>query len=54
MSTSGQPKDYSDLVADLISRARVDGTQTINDTNAKKLINSALQDMALGDRKSVV
>lgn len=49
MSTSGQPKDFSDLVADLLSRARVDSTQTLNDTNGKKLINSALQDMALGN-----
>lgn len=49
MSTTSQPKTFSDLVADLVSRARVDASQTVNPIYAKKLINSALADMALGN-----
>ncbi|MGE0372986.1 MAG: hypothetical protein AB7Q01_14045, partial [Gammaproteobacteria bacterium] len=49
MSTSTQPTTFADLYADLMSRARVDANQTINATNAKKLINTALFDMHLGN-----
>lgn len=44
-----QPKTFAELYGDLLSRARVDSTQTINATNAKKLINTALFDMHLGN-----
>lgn len=49
MSTSTQPTTFADLYADLMSRARVDANQTINATNAKKLINTGLFDMHLGN-----
>ena len=49
MSTTTQPTTFSDLYADLMSRARVDANQTINTTNAKKLINTGLFDMHLGN-----
>lgn len=49
MSTSTQPQTFSDLYAALMSRARVDSNQTINATNAKQLINTALFDMHLGN-----
>ena len=49
MSTTTQPTTFSDLYSDLMSRARVDANQTINATNAKKLINTGLFDMHLGN-----
>lgn len=36
MSTTTQPTSFSDLIGDLMSRARVDSNQTINATVAKR------------------
>lgn len=49
MSSVTQPATFSDLYNDLMSRARVDANQSINSQSAKKLINTALFDMHLGN-----
>lgn len=49
MSTTTQPMTFSDLISDLMSRARVDSNQTINATVARRFINTALYDMHLGN-----
>lgn len=49
MSNTTQPADFSDLWNSLLRRARVDSNQTINATQAKEFINTALFDMHLGN-----
>lgn len=49
MSNTTQPADFSDLWNSLLRRARVDSNQTINATQAKEFINTALYDMHLGN-----
>lgn len=49
MSSTTQPIDFSDLWNSLLRRARVDANQTLNATQAKEFINTALYDMHLGN-----
>lgn len=49
MSSTGQVQTFSDLYTDLLNRARVDSSQTMQVTQAKRYINIALIDMHLGN-----
>lgn len=48
MSSTSQPKDFSDLYTDLQNRVRASTGITATETQAKRYINIALQDMHLG------
>lgn len=49
MSSTTQPTTFSDLYTALMNRARVDTSQTMNVSQAKNFINTALFDMHLGN-----
>ena len=49
MSNVTQPTTFSDLYQTLLRRARVDANQSLNVTQGKELINTALFDMHLGN-----
>lgn len=49
MSSTTQPTDFSDLFTDLMNRVRVDASQSMQITQAKRYINTALYDMHLGN-----
>jgi len=48
MSSTTQPVDFSDLYTDLQNRVRVQTSVTATETQAKRYINTALQDMHIG------
>lgn len=48
MSSTTQPKDFSDLYTDLLNRVRGDTSQTSTVEIAKRYINAALLDMHIG------
>lgn len=48
MGAATQLTDFSDLFTDLLNRSRVDTSQTATETQAKRYINIALQDMHIG------
>lgn len=48
MSSTTQPKDFSDLYTDLLNRMRLQTSETATATQAKRYINIALQDMHIG------
>lgn len=48
MSSTTQPKDFSDLYTDLMNRVRASTAQTTNVVIAKRYINAALLDMHIG------
>src|SRR3990167_10782650 len=48
MSATTQPTDFSDLFTDLQNRVRVNTGVTATENQAKRYINTALQDMHIG------